>query len=157
MLGVDRILNQINNVISEVSQWFENQGFVPYHFFVVDVIYANFHSKLSDEVCENFKKEFGGEISLNEASYTNDGKISEFEYHCDSSLLEECRNKLRVFLMANDYPYSFFTMGGIHISLYLHEKLSDAQINKFEEEFNLNLKGFSISCNSNSIKYEFTS
>ena len=94
--------------------------------------------------------------SLNEASYTNDGKISEFEYHCDSSLLEECRNKLRVFLRANDYPYSFFTMGGSHISLYLHEKLSDAQINKFEEEFNLNLKGFSISCNSNRIEYEFT-
>lgn len=110
-LGVDKILNKINGAISEVSQWFENQGFVPYLIFVVDVIYANFHSKLSDEVCENFKKEFGGEIFLNEASYTNDGKISKFKYHCDSSLLEECRNKLRVFLRANDYPYSFFYNG----------------------------------------------
>ena len=111
-------------------------------------------TRLSEKSIEDFKKDFGEEIYLKGASYDGNGNVDVFEYECDHILLVKFRENVRNFLKQHNFPYTYFTVLDT-ISLSCHEELSDSQINDFGKTFEVQCMKYSISCNSNDIKYEF--
>lgn len=112
-------------------------------------------ARISDEDIDDFREQFGEEIRLKGASYECHGDIEEFKYSCDHKLLKEFRNSVQDWLKNRGLPLSF-TIINSNISLHTHEELSSSQIHSFENEFGIKYRGYSISCGSKNMKYEFS-
>lgn len=125
------------------------------HIFVVGSVNVYLSSKMSSEDCEDFKNDFGYEIHLEGASFDENGLKSEFKYYAHHKKLDEFSDQIKEWLTKHSFPTKFFMIKR-DLSLYTYDKLSDEQIHDFEKDFNVKCKGYSISCNSEEVKYEFS-
>ena len=103
-----------------------------------------------------FKEYFGKEIILQKASYNQNGQCHELEYCCGHPLLDDFRQYLKTWLNDHEFSLRFF-MVAQSILVFTHEKLSQAQINEFEMEFEVVCSNYSKECSSTYFKYEFES
>ena len=111
-------------------------------------------NKISPKHLEEFKYEFGHEIQLKRVSFDENGQKAKFEYYCCNDRLNDFKYYLRQWLNQHSFPRgSFMIMSDL--SLEMDEKLSDSQIHDFENEFEVKCNQYSMSCNSNVVKYRF--
>lgn len=141
-------------VISEIGCWLESHGYYAGHIFVVTGVYMYISPKMSQEDQEEFKKEFGVEISLNGTSLNRHGEYCEFEYYCDHRLLAQYRSNVHDWLKNHNFPFDFISFSS-NLSLFCTGELSQSQICDFEEEFEVKFSGCSLNCNSNRMEYKF--
>lgn len=128
---------------------------MPKDIFVVDSVNIYLSTKISFEDIEDFKKEFGYEISLEGASFDENGLEREFKYGANHKMLEQFSSQIKEWLDNHSFPIRFFMIKR-ELSLYAYDKFSYEQIHDFEEEFEVRCSGYSMSCNSNDIEYEFS-
>ena len=112
-------------------------------------------SKISPEDMEDFNIDFGYEIRLEGVSFEKNGDESKFKYYTNNRKLVEFKNQISKWLVDHSFPAIFF-ISGEKLSLYTSEKLSDKNIHDFEKDFKVNCIRYSISCDSNNFKYEFS-
>lgn len=146
--------NPAEEVISEISNWLETRGYYCRHIFVVDRVFMYLSNKIYSKHLEEFKCDFGQEIRLKGVSFDENGQKSDFEYTCGSDRLDDFISYLRQWLKRHSFPAGFFMVMS-DLSLNMDEKLSDSQIHDFEKEFEVKCKQYSMSCNSNVVKYRF--
>ena len=149
------IKNPVDAVTSEIRSWLQSHGYAYGHIFVVNSVYINILSKMSSDDLDDFKKEFDCDINLEEVSFDGKGQFEKFEYRCDPKELSDFKSYFKVWLKDNDFPVNFSCISD-HISLKCYEKLSDDEIKEFEDEFEVSLKNYLISCNSGEVNYEFS-
>ena len=154
-MGVVNIKNPSNNVLDEIRNWLENKGYTCGHTYVVGSVYVNVSQKISDEDLIKFKNDFKCKLSLIGASYNGSDEISKFEYYCDHLMLKRFRGYLDQWLKDNNFPVRFTTTSR-DIRMICFNKLSKEQISDFEEEFEVKYGGYSLSCNSSDVSYEFS-
>ena len=128
---------------------------MPRHIFVVDFVFIDVYSKISDENLNEFNRKFGTDLVLEGASYGRGGSLAEVKYRCNHPALENFRGYVRNWLSNHEFPYRFFTVTS-GISLHCSKKLSDEQICSFMNEFEFEYMKYEISCNSDQIRYEFS-
>lgn len=147
--------NPGNIAVSEIRNWLENKGYICRNIFVVDVVCIYISSKLSQNDCDEFKNEFDAEMRLKGASFDAFGQNNEFKYYCDHRLLAAFRAYLHDWLNQNNFPVNY-SMVTRDISIEVHEELSQSQIQEFEDEFEVKFLNYSLTCNSDKIKYKFS-
>ena len=151
---VINIKNPASAVKSEIRSWLQSHDYVHDNIFVGNSVYMNVLSKMSSDDLDDFKKEFDCHINLEEVSFDGKGQFEKFKYRCEPKVLSTFKSYLNVWLKDNDWSVNFFFISD-YISLYCFEKLSDDQIREFEDEFEVSLKKYLMSCNSCEVKYEF--
>lgn len=147
------IKNPAKDIISEIENWLEKHYYELKYIFVIDSVYIRIYPKMSQEDLDKFKKDIECDISLEGVSYNSNGD-KEFKYDCNSIKLNEYGLYVRNWLKKYDFGnFVFIYSTGFKFKTPL--KLSDYEINLIENEFKVRCKGYSISCNSNDIDYEF--
>ena len=155
-MGVVNIKNPSKIVLNEIQKWLKNRGYQYSLCGVTDSVYVHVSSKISQDDLDEFKKEMGHDLYLKCASYGANGNISDFEYGCNHKLLKEFRGCIENWLV-NQGGYVYFILFFNSISLKMNKELSSNQIEDFEKEFEVKLREYSVSCNSNEISYKFGS
>lgn len=122
--------------------------------FVVNNVYVDVSNRISEEHIEEFEKDFGYQMTLEEVSFDEDGKKSEFKYRCGHERLDDFKSYINDWLRQHSFPRGYVTVMR-DLSLNVDEELSDSQIQDFEEEFEVKCRGYSKSCGYGSIKYSF--
>lgn len=122
--------------------------------YVVDSVFIDVKSQISDEHLGEFKSDFGFEIELKGVSFDDNGTSNEFEYRTNHKLLVEFKAYLRNWLDEHNFNYNYTTLSS-DILLYTPEKLFKSQIQEFENEFNVKCLNYSITCDSGQIRYQF--
>ena len=138
----------------KIVKWLEERGCTVKYSYVVDSIFIEILSKLSDECLEEFKKDFGCDLHLRGASFNKYGHSDYFSYECYPSELHEFGLYLSSWLKNHHYSgYAMIFLDGIKITI--DEELSAGQIRDFEEEFGVRCSGYSMECDLNKRRYEF--
>ena len=148
-------MNHLNDFKFEIKNWLRNHGYFPRHVFVVDKLFVNVSTKLSDEDILKFNRKFDVELKLNGGSFNEDGTLDQVEYVGYPERIEEFRRDVKIWLDENEFPVSYFILSS-RISLHCSERLSSDQISDFSDMFNVKCKSFDVSCNSNDVTYRFS-
>lgn len=151
---VDKIKNPETYVTHKIENWLKEHGYSCRRCYVVNNVYAFTSKRLSKESIEEFKEDFGNEIFLKKASFDENRQCQELVYCCSHPLLDEFRYYLKSWLNDHNFPLHYFTITHT-ISLYTHEKLTQTQIDEFEEEFEAVFHSYSKECHSKQFEYTF--
>lgn len=108
---------------------------------------------MPDAILNKYENEFGSSVNLKNVKYGSDGS-RKYVYGLGHPLLRQFRNYIKDWLKQNDFPIVYTTLT-YKIRLTCFEELSDSQIHDFEEEFEAKCSGYSVSCGSDNIEYEF--
>lgn len=121
---------------------------------IVNDISLDVNEKLSEEDRKEMEEEFESEVRLEGASYNKEGKIMTYKYRLDHYLLRDFRLKIREWLINHCIYDSYFHVSS-YISIDSIEKLSSELLNEFEEDFEVKLKNYSLSCGGAKYSYKF--